>query len=177
MTDDLFGKPLTVEDLYIQCKTEDMENYRVYANRYGYVYPLRLIEPYPELEKIVLHELYIPSKKNRSIDSKRFVQWENNPDSNYFIDTYNQDLSYCAANSNDCKNIVELLNKLHDEKVEMCNYIQTRINESCNPKVLSRFVNSAFLLEEGTGYKTALSHIKKGLMKRGLWQTTIKEEE
>ena len=61
-----------------------------------------------------------------------------------------------------------------DDCVAICNYIQTRMNE-CQEGGVARFVNSAFVCEEGSGYIGALSDIKKGLMKRKLWQITVEE--
>lgn len=59
---------------------------------------------------------------------------------------------------------------------EICNYIQTRLNECTNGGV-KRFVSPAFVIEEGNGYIGALMDIKKGLLKRGLWEITVEEHE
>lgn len=66
--------------------------------------------------------------------------------------------------------------KLKEQKQRICNYIQTRYNECKTPK-LKEFVNPAFIVEEGSGYIGALYDLKKGLMKRGLWEITIDEHE
>ena len=63
-----------------------------------------------------------------------------------------------------------------NDTIGICNYIQTRLNETQTP-ALKQFVNPAFITEEGAGYKSALMDIKKGLMKRGLWEITVEENE
>ena len=63
-----------------------------------------------------------------------------------------------------------------DEIIEICNYIQRKLNE-CQEGKVKYFVNPAFACEEGSGYITALMAVKKGLMKRGLWEITIEEHK
>ena len=78
-----------------------------------------------------------------------------------------------------CEIVCRFGNSFADEneqlKQDICNYIQRRLNE-CQNGGVKRFVNEAFVLEEGSGYISALLDIKKGLMKRGLWNISVDEK-
>ena len=60
------------------------------------------------------------------------------------------------------------------EKVKICNYIQTKLNEVGTKKMRDNIGYDS--IEESIGYKKALLQIKKGLIRRELWETTVKEE-
>lgn len=91
------------------------------------------------------------------------------------LDTFT-DKEYKLQSLLDKEDIVELLNDVDVMNVKICDYIQRRLNETQNGGV-KRFVNPAFVCEEGSGYISALLDIKKGLMKRGLWYTNVEELE
>lgn len=62
------------------------------------------------------------------------------------------------------------------KQITICNYIQRKLNESVHDKKMNDIIPDGFV-EERCGYRRALFNLKKGLMKRKVWEITVDEDE